>query len=646
MITRRSVIPALMASCLFGPPVGAEQEQKNFIIELVGRKTSFDTGTGFVTIKGEARPGLVFAMKRKGGSLLRYWEAGAFRESVELDGEMLIDGKDISDMARISGFKMTGEGSYVYLRTAKGPKSRIELLQDGETVLDWPRGHLVRIIAFGKRKLILSEFDQAGNATHFFQYQRDITGRIQPERRLVGSLAECVAQSARPRHDGLLLQVYCDHQKGSDILFLDEKTGEIAPILATKRDEIFASRLLPTKGGLPVLQIEGNENGLHAFYATYGLFLSSLGEVMSLSSDEAGRQSWGQSYRLRTLGVLAEKTGHPVFAALAKRSIRQTLDQQNRYRDHSGPLNPSCGWASRIYSIDHQTPISLLVNQAMISASLIEACEMLDERCPGRMRRRVMENARCLVTAFEARFDEAHGLYRIPYAAPFRFDGHLAPWNWQLAWSPVLKAVGKEDGHLDLVHRADTIAQQFIDSWDQSETGALWRYWVPAHYEGWKGEDRVSLHRPEQKKQAPRRYEDISHAGISLTGLSSVARSLSDEKQTSLRHTLDRMLAHGISIPRDLDGKGPRSPRWLPGAGFDSYATRQMTGIYSRNLPGATSGDQLLAYARLIRKGEPVELKLTFLSCKDGACEALKSWRMTTLEEIMTRNPLFSIKAY
>lgn len=646
MSTKRSLISALMASCLFGPPAVAEQEQQNFVITLNGKRTSFDTGTGLVTINGESRPGLVSAMKRQGGRLVRYWEEGAFRESVELNGELLIDGRDIKDVARVSGFKMTGEGSYIYLRSTKGPKSRVHLLQDGEVVLDWPRGHLVRVIAFGKRRLILSEFDQTEAITHFFQYQRDVMGRIQPEKHLIGSLEGCVVQSARSKTGGLVLQVYCDHKGGSDILFLDGKTGEISSILADAEDEILTSRLLPIKGGLPVLKVEGNANGRRAFYATYGIFMSSLGEVMSLASDEAGRQSWGQSYRLRSLAMLSKKTKHPVFAALARRSIQQTLGQQNQYQKLSGPLNPSCGWASRIYSIDSKTPISLLVNQAMISTSLLSACVNLGERCPGRMRRRIMENARCLVAAYETRLDEIQGLYRIPYGAPFRFDGHVAPWNWQLAWAPILKAVGKGDGRPELVRRADALAAQFVESWEETDKGALWRYWVPVHYAGWSREDRISVHRPEQKKQAPRRYEDISHAGISLTGLAALDVVLPDGKKASLQASLDRVLGHGISIPRDLDGEGPSSARWLPGAGFDAYATSLMTEIYSRNLPGATSGDQLLAYARLIEEEQPVDLKLTFLSCRDRTCEAVKSWHMKSLEEIVSRNPLFSIKAY
>ena len=435
---------------------------------------------------------------------------------------ILVDGTNINDTARISGFKLARDGSFVYLRARKGPKARIELIQDGETVTDWPRGQLLRTISLDREGLILSQLLSKDNATAFYRFKRGADGRISPEAEQLGIVKNCAIQSARRSGDKLLLQAYCSHEKGSDLLSFDMKSGEVTPILASGHDEHFGSSLLRVKGAVPVLKVDGNTHGKRAFYAINSIFLSSLGEPLSMASDEAGSQSWGQSFRLRTLAALSNKTGHPVFSALAHHSMTQTLAQQNGGRGVTGANNPSCGWASRIYSSDHKSPISLLVNQGMIAASLIKACEQLGSQCPMRLRDKVMGNARCLVDSFEETFDKESGLYRIPFGAPFRFDGIWAPWNWQLAFAPVLEAVGQADERPDLTARAHDMARQFTDSWEHTGQGALWRYWTQDYYAGWTEADRISKARPMQKPLAPRRYEDISHAGISLMGLASL----------------------------------------------------------------------------------------------------------------------------
>ena len=552
-----NILIALVAlSVGFFPTGRASAMDDAFKIELTGKKVMFDTKSGITHINGHAKAGLVAASTRQGHTMLRFWQAGAFRETIILKDQILVDGLNVSDTARISGFRLARDGSYVYLRSTKGPKARVQLIQNGHMVKDWPRGHHLRIISYDRQSLILSETLQEDHATAFHAFKREENGGIDPQSTLLGTIRGCVVQSARKKASHLLLQTYCSHENGSDIFSFDMETGQTATILATEKDELFGSSLLREKDRIPILQIDGNANGRRAFYAISNIFLASLGEPMSLASDEAGTQSWGQSFRLRTLGVLAEKTGHPVFPALARHSINQTLLQQNHAKGFPAEFNPSCGWASRIYSQDGMSPISLLVNQAMIASSMISACEKMGEVCPAKLKARVMDMARCLVSAYEPTFDGKSGLYRIPYGAPFRFDGIWAPWNWQLAWAPVLEKVGKADGRIDLVHRSHGIARQFMDSWQVTEAGALWRYWTSQFYTGWVADDRVSKARPEQKKHAPRRFEDTSHAGISLLGLQDLQVALPDRKKGALRKTLDYILSQGLLCPEIWTGQG------------------------------------------------------------------------------------------
>ena len=71
-----------------------------------------------------------------------------------------------------------------------------------------------------------------------------------------------------------------------------------------------------------------------------------------------------------------------------------------------------------------------------------------------------------------------------------------------------------------------------------------------------------------------------------------------------------------------------------------------MTDLYSRYIPGANGGDQLLAFANLIDPAAPIDLRLELLQCGKSACEPVKDWTFTSLTEIIEANPLFSITSY
>ena len=85
------------------------------------------------------------------------------------------------------------------------------------------------------------------------------------------------------------------------------------------------------------------------------------------SSDAEGLQSWNQSYRLRALTSLFEKTGEDVFARLALKSMRLTLAANDALQRRTGPDRPQCGWSSTIYGTNPGERLSLMINQAMIA---------------------------------------------------------------------------------------------------------------------------------------------------------------------------------------------------------------------------------------------------------------------------------------
>ena len=511
------------ALATLSPAVAAD----GYLIEQKGRNFSFNTATGPATHNGVAMEGLNSAARKGEFELRSFWEKGGFSATVKFGKSMVVDGTDLSDISRMGGFRFDRTGSYVYIRTVKGPKARVELVHDGQVVLEWPRLAVVSLLAYRRDALVVSIFDKVAQRTRFYSFAR-ADGTIIPDGRLLGSFEGCALLGAKAARRSIVLEKYCDPENGSDLVSLDMKSGRITPLLSSGADEVFAPQLDRRKGVVSALAVSGSPSAKMAFHAISGVLLRGLGEPLSRASDEAGKQSWAQSYRTLTLAALYRKSGHPVFADLATRAMRNTLSVRNADLGIKGTFNPGSAWASRIYSTDRRSPVSFQINQAMISGSLLRSCEMLGTLCPKPLRRRIEANASSLVSSYEQQFETATGLYRIQYGAPFRFDGIWAPWNWQLTWAVLLDRVGTFENKPHLSARAGKIADKFTKTWAQGSAGALWRYWVPSYYQGWSEADKISQHRPTRKAEPkPKRFEDINHAGLSLMGLAAIGHRLS-----------------------------------------------------------------------------------------------------------------------
>jgi hypothetical protein len=111
-----------------------------------------------------------------------------------------------------------------------------------------------------------------------------------------------------------------------------------------------------------------------------------------------------------------------------------------------------------------------------------------------------------------------------------------------------------------------------------------------------------------------------------------------------VQRTLDRLLEEGSILPRDLDGAGPRSPRWLPGAGWDAFATPAMRARYASLLPGAVSSDQHLAYAELYDPAASFDLRMNLSDCRPTGCTALHDWRFSSIHSFLADNPRFTLR--
>ncbi|GAB5501427.1 hypothetical protein [Pyruvatibacter sp.] len=644
----------LSSQALAQPPV--EPRKTDWTITQSASGNSFDTGTELLTIKNLTGPGLVSVKRSSGMETIARWEAGGFDKTIAFNGQRVVDGRSLTDVVRRTGFKTNRAGDFVYLKTPKGPKARVQLYLNDVQIHDWPRLSVVHLLTFKGPRITVSIFDRDTQRTEFWTLTTTPDRPTVENISRIGQVDGCAVLKPKVTDEGLLLQLHCDADNGSDLYRLNIADGQLTPLYTGDADALLASGLLPKSvlkrwpadnaDAVPVLLVDGNDNARSLFHATTGSLLKGFGEPMALASDAAGKQSWSQSYRTRSLATLYARTGHPAFSALTRTAMARTLRQRNADLGITGDANPQCAWASRIYSKDKTTPVSLLINQAMIAGALLSSCDALGGACSADLRKQVKDNAECLIGAYEQDFDQSAQLYRIQRGVPFRYDGLWAPWNWQMSWAAVL--AGSDDAVPGSGARAMQLVNSFTATWTRTGDGALWRYWPDQYYAGWTKDLGISVHRPAQKVSKSPRYEDLNHAGISLLGLQgagTVSDLLSNDQKTGVSARLTTLLSSGTVLSRDMDGAGPTSPRWMPGAGWDAFADDAMRRRYARLLPGAHSSDQHLTYARLYDPKGAFKLTLTLAHCTSNGCASQEEWDYGSADAFLTDNPLFTFSA-
>lgn len=118
-----------------------------------------------------------------------------------------------------------------------------------------------------------------------------------------------------------------------------------------------------------------------------------------------------------------------------------------------------------------------------------------------------------------------------------------------------------------------------------------------------------------------------------------------EERRTkTIRARLDVLLDKGFMLPRFIDGGGVASPRWFPGAGWDRFTTDAHQERYESLVPGAASGDRLLAYSNLYNPDGKFELDLELSSCSLSGCSKAGEWQFRSIDDYLNTSPLFSIE--
>ncbi|MCK7613715.1 hypothetical protein [Roseibium sediminicola] len=626
-MTRKQITLALVAACLCleGTAATAREDMDRLVLPAQG--TSIDLESGLVRKNGVA--GLCVEKVSRAGpnTLVVAKSPGDDIPLITLNGapsDMDLDGTG----ARLGTLQATRDGALVWLRHFKTGNKQTELLEDGAVRYSWPAGNVVRLLrATGSDFVLL--VDVPGQQSRLQKWPRETRSTQEAAPVTLVNFDGCVPARLRFDKHHVWARMSCDRGRGDGIYRIELDGGAIEKPVNRSETAEFVS--LPkgaeSDGQIAVATVSGSEAGLHFYFAVKGLLLAQAGEVRACSSDAEGLQSWNQSYRLRALASLFEKTDVSAFADLAVKSMSLTLAAQDGANDREGLTTPACGWSSRIYSGEGKDRLSLMINQAVIANALHKGCKDLGAACPARLRDQIGQTAGCLAEAFEPDFDVEAGLYRIREDIDFRFSGEVAPWNWQLSFAGLLRAL--PDKNLTL--RANTIFDRFLKEVKRDADGSLWRYWPESYYRE-KGLDPSGIR--------DQRFEDTGHAGISLMALAGQAGTIDASLAAALKDRARFLLGFGPETPRDLDGSGPRGTRWFPAGGWADIAPEALGEAYAGPVPGAQSADALYAYASLFDPASDFDLRLDLLLCSD-ACVPYRSLSYDSWHAFLDNNPFF-----
>ncbi len=621
----------LVTACCSAPSTSAEGLFDANRLHLPAKGLTVDLESGDVTLKGVSGQCLETIASAGPNKLIVSKAPGDDVPSISINGRVRSWLDQASGRARLGGIRLGRDGSLVYLRTWKTGGKHTELLQDGTVVRSWPRGISIKLLRLTGRDVFLLE-NAPKSSARLVKIGRDTDGRILAEGETVVDFGNCRPDRVRIDKTDVWADMDCSDGRGKGIYKISLKTGEISsPILANPSAEFLSLPKGAVNGdGKTFAVVSGTPAAMHFYHAATGLLLSQTGEVRACSSDAEGLQSWNQSYRVRALATLFAKTGVPAFAKLAQKSMRLTLAAQDAAHGREGPENPSCGWSSLIYGGNDGERLSLMINQAMIANSLRAACRDLGPNCPSNLRNRTETGAMCLVQEFENQFDSQLGLYRIRKDVGFRFAGAVAPWNWQMSFAALLNSMPDERYR----QRGEDIAKRFLMEWQSNDGGALWRYWPHAYYA------EKALTGDEILRQ---RYEDTGHAGIGLLSLAEIPIGHSNALVRSVQTRLDHLLSFGFDTPRDLDGKGPKMPRWLPSGGWANFSSPQYREILSEPVPGRFSAGTIYAFSQLFETAEAFELSLDIFLCAED-CVLAEQHAFGSWQAFLKGNPLFELQ--
>lgn len=605
---------ALLALCLAVLPVPAGAVS-----------VSYDAASGAYMVAGRACANLFECSPSPNGDYLIYVasqinqepEAWLYDRAADEHRQLTDNGYFIESQAR------TDDRGNWALALTQTSNSRSRLLCGGEDITKSDQ-LLSRSLCFWKGRLFYAAWDQAAGTTGLFLYD--------PESKKTELLAEGLPFStglSAAAGDAVLLEAYDPAGNANVVLSVrPEAEGEERVKLLSGGDSF-----LTFSGGEPqVLRVSGDENMKYLFNAYYWLNRYQSGEPWSGSPDSAGRVSWNEAPRLWGLLELWEKTGSEALRAVISSAVRRMISTREAAYQESGREEDRFLFVTKKYSLDRQTELRLMVNNAELYMPMLRAA---NAGClEGEDRRTLLAMAEEAFSYYEEDWDPLLGCYRFRKGEAYAFDGVVLPFNQQNAFGLCLIELWKATGKTVYRDRCTALARAFEKELETTEDGrTVWRYWPQAFYNGWTEADGVSQNTPIQPPTASPPYEDSSHASLNAEFILEYFRTFggvfSRSQVEGVRRTLDAICTGGVStVLEPVDTKGEfLNSRWARYAAAGERGTPFARRFLTTDSFASVEYDSQIpfAFARLYDPKEGGSLRASFFRLADGGLRPVET---------------------
>ena len=320
----------------------------------------------------------------------------------------------------------------------------------------------------------------------------------------------------------LLLQAF-ENSLGKTKIFVYDVASNTVTKLINRSD--FNSEIIRNYTPLQ-FNIDCFENYSSTIYSYLELIDESPSLALSDCNNFQGRLSWNISYKAEALLRLYKKTNHQALRYQLSRICSNLLNNQNYSLGLTETINAGrYGWAAKKYSLDKNTLLNLLVDDAKVLYPLLLMANTKDLIMTD-SRDLIKQTAISIYDYYEDTYLNGH--YYFKKGCSFWADGIVLPWNQQNAFGLCCIEMYKLTGDVKYKKRAIQLARAFKEELINVEDRLVWCYWPNSFYEGWSEDEKLSINTP-SRLPSIKSCEDVSHAGINVKFIIEIVKNFPNE---------------------------------------------------------------------------------------------------------------------
>ena len=386
--------------------------------------------------------------------------------------------------------------------------------------------------------------------------------------------------------DRLIIQLFSEKTMSMDIYHFNIGLNELKKVLATEDDEII--KKIHMDNTFSVSKIGKDKKNIKLlFNSYYNYYNYQLANPFGYSNNFLGRLSWNQSYRIENLVNLYKLTKNTNIKTQLEGLLNSILSLNNENYDFDEKYNNKYSYATKKYSIDKLTPISMLVTDSKLYYSILLAIKVLDKDDHDKYKNIVTDRLNNIFDYYENNYDLEKKLYRFQYGMNFYLDGVYLPFNQQNSFGLVLLELYKLTNQIKYRDRVFELANKMKSEFIYQEGKIVWRYFPNEFYKGWAIHDGLSINMPERKMSEDFLFDDLSHAGISVKFILEfqkyfpeeifTSRDISQLSETISGFTYDNKFSRHMGGDKEYEKE---SYKFIPSYGWSELNNSKLNNFY------------------------------------------------------------------